>query len=169
MAQKTAIDQLSDEHRRQLNERLISEGFFGYQALADWLNSLGYQISRSSAQRYGKKLERKVQAIEDALLTAKIINEQVGDDKDLLSEATVRFVQSEIFQGLMAVDLPPEEALPLYFKSAKAVSELAKASRDTKKFQQDMARLQAELEEDPNNDKPTLATVFDHIKQVYGL
>lgn len=58
MARITAIDRLSPEHKKLLDEKLTTNGFHSYEALAEWLNELGYEIGKSSLHRYGQKLEK---------------------------------------------------------------------------------------------------------------
>ncbi len=62
MVRKTAIDDLSEEHKRQLDKKLVDNGFREYVELAEWLRSLGYKIGKSSLHRYGQKLEQKHKA-----------------------------------------------------------------------------------------------------------
>ena len=59
MARESAVDQLSPEHLELLKVRLEDSGFQDYQQLTDWLTELGYQISKSSVHRFGKKHEHR--------------------------------------------------------------------------------------------------------------
>lgn len=62
MARRTAIDELSNEHKQQLDEQLLANHFSDYEYLEKWLRELGYKISKSSLHRYGQKLEQKYKA-----------------------------------------------------------------------------------------------------------
>lgn len=62
MARRTAIDELSNEHKQQLDEWLIANHFSDYEYLEKWLRELGYKIGKSSLHRYGQKLEQQHKA-----------------------------------------------------------------------------------------------------------
>lgn len=173
MARQKAIDALSEEHKQQLDEKLINQGFFNYQGLADWLNSLGYKISRTATHRYGKQLERKIQAIKDATLMSQIISEQIGDDIDVRSEAMIAMMQTRMLDVMVQLDeQAPEQELAMIMRAAKAIGDLSKASRDHKKFQAEVVRrMQDEFDKlkDEGNDADTLDRAIERIKSVYGL
>ena len=59
MARKTAIDDLSENHKLELNQKLINSNFRDYVELELWLKSLGYDIGKSSIHRYGQKKEKE--------------------------------------------------------------------------------------------------------------
>lgn len=48
---------LPQEVRMELMKRLINTGFSQYEAHSEWLNSLGYDVSKSTVHRFGQKLE----------------------------------------------------------------------------------------------------------------
>ena len=61
MARKTAIDKLSERHKKELDDKLVDYNFNHYQEITLWLEELGYEISKSSLHRYGKKLEKELE------------------------------------------------------------------------------------------------------------
>ena len=63
MPQRSKILTLPDNVKADLNNRLISGGFAGYEALSEWLISEGYEISKSALHRYGTEFEQRLGAI----------------------------------------------------------------------------------------------------------
>ena len=63
MAPRSSMETLPENVRREFERRLIENGFANYTELAEWLNTQGFQISRSAAYRYGSKIERRLRAI----------------------------------------------------------------------------------------------------------
>ncbi len=135
MARMTAIDRLSPEHKKLLDDKLTTNGFYGYEALADWLHELGYEIGKSSLHRYGQKLERKLSAIKASTQASLMIAEAIPDDGDARSSAVLSLVQTELFNALVALQdleeddsLDPIKRLSLITKAGKGISEIVKAS-----------------------------------------
>lgn len=48
--------------RKELDRRLVSNGFAEYSALAAWLSERGFPAGKSSVHRYGSRLEMSLQA-----------------------------------------------------------------------------------------------------------
>ena len=48
MPARSAVGQLPEEIRDELNRRLVENGFAGYAALAAWLADQGYKVSKSA-------------------------------------------------------------------------------------------------------------------------
>lgn len=135
MARETAIDRLSPEHKKMLDDRLTQQGFFGYEQLAKWLNDLGYEIGKSSLHRYGQKLEKKLSAIKASTQASLMIAEAIPDDGDARSQAVLSLVQTEIFNALVALQdleddesIDPVKRLAMITKAGKGISEIVKAS-----------------------------------------
>ena len=51
MPARSAVGQLPEEIRDEINRRLVENSFSGYAQLAGWLRELGYQISKSALHR----------------------------------------------------------------------------------------------------------------------
>ena len=151
MARESAIDKLSADHKKQLDDKLFDNGFNGYEDLAGWLQRLGYEISKSSVHRYGKKLETKLAAAKVATDMAIHFAENAADDTGALSNATITLMQTEAFNGLVALkeledDQTPEERLLLLAKISKSMAELTRANITQKKWETEVkARARAEL------------------------
>ncbi|WP_338065641.1 DUF3486 family protein [Moraxella equi] len=135
MARANAVSKLSPEHKKQLDDRLFSNGFNGYVELESWLRELGYEISKSAIHRYGQKLERKLSAIQASTQASLMIAEAVPDDGDARSQAVLSLVQTELFNALVALQdlddddsIDPVKRLSMITKAGKGISEIVKAS-----------------------------------------
>lgn len=142
MARETAVDQLSAEHLEMLTIRLEDSGFKNYQELTDWLTELGYQISKSSVHRFGKKHEQKMQAVSLSTQAAIHMAKRNPDDAGALSSMVVSMIQSEFFSALIRLqsitDDPNIDAMQRMqelSKLGKGISELSKATVNQKKWQ----------------------------------
>jgi Protein of unknown function (DUF3486) len=54
MPARSKVAMLPEEVRTELERRIIERSFSGYQDLADWLQTKGYQIAHDSVQRHGQ-------------------------------------------------------------------------------------------------------------------
>ena len=140
MARETAIDQLTPEHLQLFKQRLEDSGFKNYQDLTDWLTELGYQISKSSVHRFGKKHEQKMQAVSLSTQAAIYMAERNPDDAGALSSTVITMMQSEFFNALVQLqslddDTDPMERMGALSKISKGIAELGKASINQKKHQ----------------------------------
>jgi hypothetical protein len=115
---------LPDEIRAQLDKELVKRGFSGYDALETWLDGLGISIGKSSIQRYGKGLEKKLAAIRASTAAARLIAEEAPDDADQRSGAVMSMLQTEIFEMLVGMQELEQEDDPV--ARAKVLSSLAK-------------------------------------------
>lgn len=138
MARESAVDQLSPEHLELLKVRLEDSGFQDYQQLTDWLTELGYEISKSSVHRFGKKHEQKMQAVSLSTQAAIYMAERNPDDAGALSSTVITMMQSEFFNALVQLqslddDGKPLERMAMLSKIGKGISELSKADVNQKK------------------------------------
>lgn len=151
MGKETAIDQLSDKHKRELDDKLFDNGFNGYLDLAKWLQSMGYEIGKSSVHRYGQKLERKLAAAKTATDMAIHFAENAGDDTGALSNATITLMQTEAFNALVSLKELDEvedksDRLMLIAKISKSMSQLTRANIAQKKWEAEVKeKARAEL------------------------
>lgn len=155
MARANAVDKLSPEHKRMLDDKLFDNGFNGYVDLERWLRELGYEISKSAIHRYGQKMERKLNATKIATEMAIHFAENVGDDSGALSNATLGILQTEMFNALVALkdlenddgeEISPEQRLMTLGKISRSIAEVAKANIAQKKWEMEVReKVKAEL------------------------
>ena len=180
MARESAVDQLSPEHLELLKVRLEDSGFQDYQQLTDWLTELGYQISKSSVHRFGKKHEQKMQAVSLSTQAAIYMAERNPDDAGALSSTVVTMMQSEFFNALVQLqsldddkDIKPMDRLAALSKVSKGIAELSKASVNQKKHQievRDKANAAADkVEQLANKGGLTSKTVQEIRRAILGI
>lgn len=136
MPARSAIEQLPEEIKKELEQRLIRGGFAGYQALAEWLQSKGFEISKSAVHRYGKGFEERLKALKVATDQAKAIASASEDDAGLMNDALIRLVQTKTFELLVELEMD-DKSLP---KIGRMVAELARAAVGQKKWMQEVSK-----------------------------
>jgi hypothetical protein len=132
--QRSNVELLPEEIRQELEQKLIQGGFSGYVALAEWLRSLGYEISKSSVHRYGKNFEDRLRALKVATDQAKAIAEASEDDAGAMNDAIIRLVQTKTFELLVELEAD-NKSLP---RIGQMVAKLAQAAVRQKKWQTEM-------------------------------
>lgn len=141
MARQRAVDQLPPEIRGWLDKTLTDGNFSGYALIEEALRDRGYQISKSALHRYGQHVERRFAAIRASTEVARMLTEGAADAQDVRSEAIIALVQTEMFEGILALqeatgtDVDPKERLSLLSAAAKNIATLTRASVNLKKFQ----------------------------------
>lgn len=125
MPPPSKIDQLPEDVRRELDERIVANGFGGYVALSEWLSEHGFVISKSTVGAYGKDLERHIARVRASTQAAIALEESTRDDTDARSNAIYAQFQSGIFDALRSLDDADEEADPV-----KKLALLTKAGKD---------------------------------------
>lgn len=132
MAPRSKVQQLPDEVRQALEQKLIGNGFSDYVALSEWLAEQGFEISKSSLHRWGSTFEERVDALRLATQQAKAIVQASPDDEGDMSEALMRLMQERIFSALIDIEVDPSK---LNLGSlAKALAPIARASIAQKKY-----------------------------------
>lgn len=183
MGNKSSILRLPDEIRQAV-ERLLADQ---RHTLDDVLAALREAFphhelpSRSALGRYGQKLNQRLAAIRASTEAARLISEQVGDEKDVRSEAVMALVQSELFETIVnlqeATDADdPSERVGLLSSAAKNIATLTRASIALKRHQRQVgeaiAAKVAEMERAANKggglDAATLARVREEIYGIVG-
>lgn len=144
MSQRSAVSQLPEAVRDELNRKLVERAFSGYEEIARWLHELGYQISKSAVHRHGAQLESEFEeAMADVRRTralAKAVKD-AGDDGDVL-QATSGILQEQLLRisiALRNADANPAEA-------AKSISQVARAHSDVGRLQVSLAKWQDDLQ-----------------------
>ena len=152
MAQRSSIEKLPEAVRHEFERKLVENGFSDYQAIAEWLQDQGYEISRSAAHRYGQKVQRRFAAIKSSTEAARLIAEGAADEGDTRSEALMAMLQTELFDALVAIgEMDSEELNALdgvMAEGAKKISGLISASTRLKEYQAKVkAKVQAAAED----------------------
>lgn len=135
------VDLLPEDVRAELDRRIIENGFGGYVALSEWLESKGYQIKKSALHAHGKGLEEWMRDVRTSTQAAILINEIAPDDEGQRSQMILTMIQTGVFDVLKAIKeierANPEDTIALgvlYGKLARAMSELARADISQRKY-----------------------------------
>jgi len=142
MPKLNLIESLPEDQKRLIEAEIRARNFADYDGLADWLQQMGFEISRSSASRYGQKLKRRMKAVMDSTDAARMIAEAAPDDSDLRSAAVISMVQSELFEVMVSLqdldESAPEDRVMLLKEAARSVLDMTKASGLQKKWKQEV-------------------------------
>lgn len=148
MPPPSKIDLLPEETRRELDERIVANGFGGYVALSEWLSERGFEIGKSTLGAHGKGLERHIARVRAATQAAQVLEESTRDDTDARSNAIYAQFQSGIFDALLAIDEAEEEPDPaaklaLYTKAGKDFAAIGRGNIARQKW---AAEVRAKIE-----------------------
>lgn len=141
MASVSAFDGMTTEQRTLAERELLSRNFKDYDGFTDWLKTLGLEVSRSAAHRFGNKIQKRLQKVKDSTDAARMIADAVPDDDDSRSAAVISLVQSELFDVMVALqdldEADPETRVGLLKEAARAIKDMTQASVLNKKWKTD--------------------------------
>jgi len=86
--------------RRQVERRLVEQGFYNYKAVLDWVRTQSYNISQLALYRYGARFRRQLEGTQLAVLQARAIVEATPDYEGAVPEALVRVVGGKILNAV---------------------------------------------------------------------
>jgi hypothetical protein len=135
MPRRSKIEQQPAEIRAKIDRLLVKAGFAGYDWLAERIrDEFGVDAGgKSSVQRYGAKLSRRLSAVKASTEAARMITEAAPDDADDRSNAIISMVQTEIFDCMLALqeaeeEINPAKRIEVLGKAAKNIATLTRAS-----------------------------------------
>ncbi|ACL72726.1 putative bacteriophage protein [Thioalkalivibrio sulfidiphilus HL-EbGr7] len=147
MPKRSKVFELPQDVREELNEKLVATGFQGYEALAGWLAERGFQVSRSSVQRYGSELQAEFEAamgdVRKTTEMAKAFTEGDDDAKGSLVDATARIVQEQLLRitiALRKAEHEPEKAAKYMASVTHALADIGRMSLGQKKWAREVRR-----------------------------
>lgn len=147
MARRSKVYDLPPELREQLNERLVSTGFQGYEQLSGWLAEHGFQVSRSSVQRYGQDLQAEFEeAMADVRKTTELARAMTADNEDedgALIDATARIVQDHLLRisiALRKAEHEPEKAAKHIASVTRALADVGRMSLGQKMWAREVRK-----------------------------
>lgn len=139
MGKRAAVAGLPEPVRRQLHAKLVDSGFAGYDALVEWLQSLGYEISRSAVHRYGQTFEERLHLVRVSSEQARAVVEAAPDLEGAMSDALIRLVQDRLFTVLVEINQDPKTIKDLP-KIARAVADLSRSTVNLRKYQTEVRK-----------------------------
>lgn len=145
MPPPSKIDQLPEDVRAELEQRLIANGFGGYVALSAWLAEKGYEIGKSAIGERSQMLKRRLSAVKASTEAAKLFAQAAPDDADDRSNAIISLVQTEMFEAILTLQevaesedadeaMAPADRIALLSKVAKNIATLSRASVNRNKW-----------------------------------
>lgn len=134
MAKRKRVHQLPEPVQDQLHQQLIQRGFAGYEELASWLKSIGYDISKSALHRYGQSFEDRLAALKLSTQQAQAVVAASPDTEGAMSDALIRLVQDRLFTVLVEVNPEQKGRIDLP-KVARAVADLSRTTVNLRKYQ----------------------------------
>lgn len=157
MPKRSAVSQLPESVRDELNRRLVANEFGDYAGLAVWLRDLGFQISKTSLHRHGTQLEADFdEAMADVRRTRALAKaaKVEGDEGDVLS-ATSGILQEQLLRISIALRQADDDPAA----AAKSISIVARAHADVGRLQVALSKWQEELRVKTTAAADAVATV----------
>jgi len=137
MPPKNKVYTLPPAIQAWLDETLAANGGQQFKALEADLAKKGFKISDSALQRYhANDLQPRLQALKLATEGARTVAAAMGENDGTMLEALTGLCQERLFSLLMEVD-PDSIDGAILAKLARAISDLARASINVKKFVSD--------------------------------
>jgi hypothetical protein len=145
MPARSKVFGLPAELRAELDRRLIEGGFSHYRLLAAWLESQGYEISKSALHHYGSDLEadfeRTMGEVKRTQQLAQAFAQSTPDERGALVGATARIASESLLRITMALrssEEDPAQLAKLMPQIARALGELGRLTISQEKWAQDL-------------------------------
>ncbi|TBW58545.1 DUF3486 family protein [Marinobacter halodurans] len=145
MPPRSKVYDLPQDLREELNERLVSTGFQGYDGLTQWLEERGYKLSRSAVHRYGQDLQEEFEeAMGDVRKTTELARAMASnqdDESGHLIDATARIVQDQLLRISIAMrkaEDDPAKAAKQLGSVTRALAEIGRVSLGQKKWAREL-------------------------------
>jgi hypothetical protein len=138
------IERLPKDLKSELDRRLAEGTFRSFRILSTWLTRNGYRISYKALNDYGRKFDRRLDAIRLATEQARIVCAQFKDDDVNIQTALLRLVQTRLFEVLRTINETEKKgaagadhervATVNLTVLARTVSNLARAETENRKW-----------------------------------
>jgi len=137
VVRRSAVLGLPEDVREQLEDRLVGSAFSNYVGLAEWLESQGYKISKSSLHRYGSDFQSSLEGLHIATKQAQAIVQSSPDDEGVMAESLLRLMQSKIFSAVVGLS-QDELSGSVLSRLARAAADVSRADLSNRKYQQEI-------------------------------
>jgi hypothetical protein len=154
MPKPSVFDEMTSDEFEAMKAEYERRRFKDIAGIVEWLSERGYEVSRSAAGRKNKlfkdeseqrreRLERRLAQVKASTMMASAIATEAGDESGKIADGLLTAVQAGLFDTLDCMDEAmetddPETKMKFYGLAAKAVSEVARASVTTKKFNREV-------------------------------
>jgi hypothetical protein len=146
MARKYAAKRLDPQARAWLEAAIAQDRYTLAELVAELQARFGETLSKSAIHRYGREIAERAQAAMARVeATARVAREIVAaspDEADEQSAATIRLVQSALFDALLKVQEAEgeetAERIKLLSQAARAIADASRASIGQKKWAEEV-------------------------------
>lgn len=146
MAPRPKVLTLPAEVRAELDARLVSSGFGGYESLSMWLADQGYEIGKSALHKYGRSLEqdfeRTMADVQRTQTMAKAYAKANPDEANALTGATVRIAQEHLLRltiALREAEDDPAQTARVMPQITRALADLGRLDISREKWGRELA------------------------------
>lgn len=145
MPRRSKVTGLPAAAKEWLDAALVEGNFSGYELLEAELKKRGYDIGKSSLQRYGSAFEASIAKLKVATEQARAVVAASPDDAGDMTEALLRLTQQKVMQ--LVVDCEIDTDSVDMNKLALIVSRLSRSAIPVKRFQAEVkAKLRTVLD-----------------------
>jgi hypothetical protein len=107
MPKPSKYSQLPLDIQEKIDQWLVQHGFSGYRELSEMLSGLGYEISKTALNEYGKRFRREFNEMKTHKQMARIMCDEFGDSEGSVGAALAQLNQTKLFKALMELGDPP--------------------------------------------------------------
>ncbi|HSW38575.1 MAG TPA: DUF3486 family protein [Acidobacteriota bacterium] len=139
MPRRAKIDLLPEDVRKEFQALLMARAFSDYTAFEAWFAEKGYEISKSSAHRWGKGFQRSQAAIKASTDMAQALAENLSDEDGKTLDAMQRLYLGKLFQVMVDMeDLDPEKID--FMKLGRVIADMTRSAIPLKKLMAENAK-----------------------------
>jgi hypothetical protein len=145
MPPRSAILDLPEDIKAELDRRLLANSFQDYRGLAAWLAENGCYISKSALHEYGQDFQARLGALKLATEQVRAVVQTLPDEEGAFNEAVMRLAQERLFYYLVDANLDPRDPkqTAAFTKAVHAIADLGRASVNQKQW---AGKVQKELD-----------------------
>jgi hypothetical protein len=177
MPARSKISLLPEPVKADLDRRLIEGSFSGYRELEEWLEGLGFEISHTAINRYGRKFEKQLEDLKVAAGQSKAIVETLGDDANSLGDAVTQLALQKALVALQQIDpesIDPESKYP--YEWTKVLNAIGKLSSQAIANQQHRAKIATELKaievaakSNSQDSEALMLAALEKVRRLHGI
>lgn len=177
MPARSKISLLPEPVKIDLDRQLIEGSFSGYRALEEWLEGLGFEISHTAINRYGRKFEKQLDDLKIASEQSRSIVQTLGDDKNSLGEAVTQLALQKALVALQHIDpesVDPESKYP--YEWTKILNAIGKLSSQAIANQRHRAKIATELraievaaKSNSEDSEALMLAALEKVRRLHGI
>jgi Protein of unknown function (DUF3486) len=134
------MSSIPSEIRAEVLEKLKETEFTEYDAMIEWLASNGYQIARSTFNRWALEQRIRLEKMAETVELAKTISELFKADGSQLSDAVNKTMQVELLKAVQNWESADPKALGALAQLVKSQAALCAAARGNEDWRNEAIR-----------------------------